>query len=219
MLARIPLAAPGEGQPHMRALLRLSALIDALTERLGSLNLIIVLVTIAIGALNLISRYIGSYLGLKLTSNALLELQWYLYSVIFFLGFAYILKHGVNVRVDFLYTNWSSKTKAWVDLIGNVLFLIPFCLLGLYVAWNPVLISWGRLPSGAFGNWELSPDPEGLPRAPIKSFILVAFSLLLLQTIAQIIKYLAVVLGDQETARTAEAILEADSASSVTPQS
>jgi TRAP-type mannitol/chloroaromatic compound transport system permease small subunit len=213
MIARIPLAALGEGQPHMRTLLRLSALIDTLTERLGSLNLMIVLVTIAIGALNPISRYIGGYLGLKLTSNALLELQWYLYSVIFFLGFAYILKHGVNVRVDFLYTNWSPKTKAWVDLIGSVLFLIPFCLLGLYVTWNPVMISWGRLPNGTFGSWELSPDPEGLPRAPIKSFILVAFTLLMLQAVSQVIKYLAFLVGDRETARAAQSALERDTGS------
>lgn len=202
----------------MRALLRLSTLIDSLTERLGSLNIFIVLLTIAIGAINPISRYIGGYLGVKLTSNALLELQWYLYSIIFFLGFAYVLKHGINVRVDFLYTNWSPKAKAWVDLIGTVLFLIPFCLLGLYVTWNPVMISWGRLPNGTFGNWELSPDPEGLPRAPIKSFILVSFSLLLLQAVSQAIKYLAVIIGDRDTVEAIVSTIEADVASGATPQ-
>lgn len=202
----------------MRALLRLSTLIDSLTERLGSLNIFIVLLTIAIGAINPISRYIGGYLGVKLTSNALLELQWYLYSIIFFLGFAYVLKHGINVRVDFLYTNWSPKTRAWVDLIGTVLFLIPFCLLGLYVTWNPVLISWGRLPNGTFGNWELSPDPEGLPRAPIKSFILVSFSLLLLQAVSQAIKYLAVIIGDRDTVEAVVSTIESDVASGATPQ-
>lgn len=202
----------------MRALLRLSALIDSLIERLGSLNILIVLLTITIGAINPISRYIGGYLGVKLTSNALLELQWYLYSIIFFLGFAYVLKHGINVRVDFLYTNWSPKAKAWVDLIGTVLFLIPFCLLGLYVTWNPVLISWGRLPNGTFGNWELSPDPEGLPRAPIKSFILVSFSLLLLQAVSQAIKYLAVIIGDRDTVQAVVSTIESDVASGATPQ-
>jgi TRAP-type mannitol/chloroaromatic compound transport system permease small subunit len=202
----------------MRALLRLSAFIDALTERLGSLNILIVLLTIAIGAINPISRYIGGYLGIKLTSNAFLELQWYLYSIIFFLGFAYVLKHGINVRVDFLYANWSPKAKAWVDLIGTVFFLIPFCLLGLYVTWNPVMISWGRLPSGAFGNWELSPDPEGLPRAPIKSFILVSFSLLLLQAVSQAIKYLVVILGDRDAVQAVVSAIESDAASGATPQ-
>lgn len=202
----------------MRTLLKLSALIDSLTERLGSLNLVIVLVTITIGAFNPMSRYLGGYLGVKLTSNALLELQWYLYSLIFFLGFAYVLKHGINVRVDFLYTNWSPRTKAWVDLIGTLLFLIPFCLLGLYVTWNPVLTSWGRLPSGAFGNWELSPDPEGLPRAPIKSFILVSFTLLLLQAVSQAIKYLAVITGDRDTVQAVVSAIESDAASGATPQ-
>ncbi|MDW8326593.1 MAG: TRAP transporter small permease subunit [Anaerolineales bacterium] len=202
----------------MRTLLKLSTLIDTLTERLGSLNILLVLLTIAIGAFNPISRYVGSYLGVKLTSNAFLELQWYLYSMIFFLGFAYVLKHGINVRVDFLYTNWSPKAKAWVDLIGTVFFLIPFCLLGLYVTWNPVLISWGRLPDGTFGNWELSPDPEGLPRAPIKSFILVSFSLLLLQAISQAIKYSAIILGDRAVVQAVVSSIETDVATGATLQ-
>lgn len=194
----------------MHALLRLSHWIDSFIEWLGSLNLYVVLLTIAIGAINPISRYIGGFIGMKLTSNAFLELQWYLFSIIFFLGFAYILKHAVNVRVDFLFTNWSPKTKAWVDLIGTLICLIPFCLIGIYVTWNPVMISWGRLPNGTFGNWELSPDPEGLPRAPIKSMIIVSFLLLLLQSVSQIIKYAAIILGDRDTAREALEALKAD---------
>lgn len=194
----------------MPALLRLSQWIDAFIEKLGSLNLYIVLLTIAIGAINPISRYIGGFLGIKLTSNFLLELQWYFFSIIFFLGFAYILKHGVNVRVDFLFSNWSPKTKAWVDLIGTLVCLIPFCLIGIYVTWNPVLISWGRLPNGAFGNWELSPDPEGLPRAPIKSMIIVSFLLLFLQSISQLIKYTAIILGSREVAQKVAETLATD---------
>jgi TRAP-type mannitol/chloroaromatic compound transport system permease small subunit len=71
-------------------------------------------------------------------------------------------------------------------------------VIGLWVTVNPVLVSWGRLPDGSFGTWEISPDPGGLPRAPIKSFILVAFFTLLLQAIAQAFKYLAVITGHQE---------------------
>ncbi len=79
--------------------------------------------------------------------------------------------------------------------------------MGIYVTISPVLYSWGRLPDGSWGTWEISPDPNGLPRAPIKTMIIVAFVTLLLQAIAQLIKYIAVLSGhttimtevDQET--------------------
>ena len=116
------------------------------------------------GFYNVLARYIGRYIGVHLASNFYIEAQWYLYSLVFFLGFAYILKHDINVRVDFLYTHWSNKTKTWVNLLGTLIFLIPFCIMGIYVTYNPVLSSWGRLPSGLWGAWEMSPDPDGLPR-------------------------------------------------------
>jgi TRAP-type mannitol/chloroaromatic compound transport system permease small subunit len=154
------------------------------------------MLTIAIGFYNVIARYLGRFIGVKLTSNLFIELQWYLFSLTFLLGFSYVLKHGLNVRVDFLYTNWSAKTKAWVDLIGHTLFLTIFCIIGLYVTTHPVLQSWGQLPDGTFGTWELSPDPDGLPRAPIKSIMLVAFGMLFLQTISEIIKNIAIIKGE-----------------------
>lgn len=186
---------------QVRFLLKISAAIDALTEKLGKLADWIVLLTVAVGFYNVAARYLGRLIGVKLSSNALIELQWYLFSLIFFFGFAYILKHNANVRVDFLYSNWSERKRAWIDLIGTVLFLIPFCVLGLWVTFNPVLLSWGRLPDGSWGQWEMSSDADGLPRAPIKTMILVSFTLLLLQAISQTIKYLAIVLGYQNVAR------------------
>lgn len=179
----------------MRGLLKVAGFIDGITERIGGLANWIVIITIVVGFYNVVARYVGRYVGVRLSSNVFIELQWYLFSLIFFLGFAYILKHGVNVRVDFLYTNWSEKRQAWVDFLGTLLFLIPLCLIGIYVTYNPVMSSWGRLPNGNWGTWEVSPDPEGLPRAPIKTMIIVAFVLLLLQSIAQAIKHLAVILG------------------------
>jgi TRAP-type mannitol/chloroaromatic compound transport system permease small subunit len=178
----------------MRAWLRMAHAIDALTEWLGNTSAALVLVTIAVGFYNVVARYMGRYIGVNLSSNFYIEAQWYLYSLIFFLGFAYILKHDINVRVDFLYVHWSDKTKAWVNLVGT------FCLMGIWVTFNPVLASWGRLPSGAWGPWEISPDPDGLPRAPLKSMIIVAFLTLLLQAVAQIIKYIAVIGGHTEVA-------------------
>ena len=182
----------------MRSLLRVAHAIDALTERLGWLSTLLVLVTIAVGFYNVLARYVGRYIGVTLASNFYIEAQWYLYSLVFFLGFAYILKHDVNVRVDFLYTNWSAKTQAWVNLLGTLFFLIPFCILGIWVTYNPVMSSWGRLPDGSWGMWEMSPDPSGLPRAPLKSMIIVAFVTVLLQAVAQVIKYIAVVRGRDE---------------------
>ena len=182
----------------MNFFLKISHAIDALTEWAGGIANIIVLITIAIGFYNVFVRYIGRFIGVQLSSNVYIELQWYLYSMIFFLGFAYILKHGVNVRVDFLYANWSEKTQAWIDLIGTVLVLIPFCIIGIYATFGPVMTSWGRLPNGNWGTWEMSPDPNGLPRAPIKTMIIVAFVLLLLQSISQIIKYIAILTGHKE---------------------
>lgn len=186
----------------MKALLRISRSIDTLIEFIGNLMPYLVLLMIGTGFYNVVARYLGRYLGIRLTNNAAIEIQWYLYSILFFLGFAYILKHNLNVRVDFLYAQWTPRRRAIIDLIGTLIFLIPFCILGIYVTINPVLFSWGRLPNGSWGAWEVSPDPAGLPRAPIKSMIIVAFSLLLIQAVSQIIKYIAVLNG---TLRGAEA--------------
>jgi TRAP-type mannitol/chloroaromatic compound transport system permease small subunit len=87
-----------------------------------------------------------------------------------------------------------------VDFLGTLLFLIPFCLIGIWVTFNPVLESWGRLPDGSWGNWEISADANGLPRAPIKTMIPIGLLLLLLQSISQAIKYLAVLLGYHQVA-------------------
>lgn len=182
----------------MRAWLRIAHAIDKLTEWLGHFATVLVIITIAVGFYNVVARYVGRYIGVNLASNFYIELQWYLYSLIFFLGFAYILKHDINVRVDFLYTHWSPKTKAWINLLGTLLFLIPFCIMGIWVSINPVLTSWGRLPNGTWGTWEMSPDPDGLPRAPLKSMIIVAFATLLLQAVAQLIKYIAILRGREE---------------------
>jgi TRAP-type mannitol/chloroaromatic compound transport system permease small subunit len=192
----------------IRALLKFSRAIDKITETIGSLTGWMVILTIAVGFYNVFARYLGRLIGVQLSSNALIELQWYLFSLMFFLGFAYILKHGANVRVDFLYANWTAKQQALVDFIGTILFTIPFCILGIWVTFNPVLQSWGLLPDGSWGNWEMSPDADGLPRAPIKTMIIVAFVTLLLQSIAQTIKYLAVYKGYPHAAESIQEDIE-----------
>lgn len=174
----------------MRGLLKVSHLIDNLSEFLGKIAIYLTLLLVVIGFYNVAARYIGRFIGQNLSSNRFIETQWYIFSIIFFLMFAYNLKHDVNVRVDFLYAKWSPRRKAWVDLIGTLLVLIPFCIMAIWVTINPVIFSWTL--------WEMSPDPGGLPRAPIKSFIIVAFGVLLLQAVAQAIKYAAVLTGHSE---------------------
>ncbi len=186
----------------MAALLRLAHAIDALTEWVGKGANWAVLATVVVGFVNVAGRYLGRYLGIPIASNLFFEAQWYLFSVTFFLGFAYILKHGVNVRVDFLYAKWPDTRKALVDLIGTLIVLIPFCVIGILVTIGPVRTSWGVLPSGVWdlGAMEMSSDPNGLPRAPIKTMILVAFATLLLQAVAQCIKYIAILRGQHQVA-------------------
>lgn len=190
----------------MRFLLKIAQVIEKLSENGGRIATMLVLITVAIGFYNVVARYVGRYIGVTLSSNIFIEIQWYLFSLVFFLGFAYALKHNVNVRVDFYFSRFTAKRKAWIDFIGHLLFLVPFCLIGIYVTYAPVLSSWGQLPNGTFGPWEMSPDPNGLPRAPIKSMIIVAFVLLLLQTIAEIIKKYAIIRGDTAV----QAAVEAD---------
>lgn len=167
-----------------------------MSEAMGTISMYIVLLTFFVGFLNVVLRYVGQYIGQRLTSNVFIELQWYLYSLIFFFGFAYILKNGINVRVDFWFANQSRKRQAWIDFIGHLIALIPFCLIGIWATWEPILTSWGLRPDGTWGMWEMSPDPSGLPRAPIKSMVLVAFVTLLLQALAEMVK-LTAVLRDQ----------------------
>ncbi|PSB00421.1 C4-dicarboxylate ABC transporter substrate-binding protein [Merismopedia glauca CCAP 1448/3] len=184
----------------MRSLLKVSSAIDFFTEQLGWLINWLVLLTVGVGFYNVMVRFVGRYLGVQLSSNALNELQWYLFSLVFLLGFPYILKHGENVRVDFFYAHFTEKQRAIVDFWGTVLFLIPFCAIGIWVTLNPVLQSWGYQPDGTWGTWEISPDAQGLPRAPIKTMIPIGLLLLLIQSISQGIKYLAVLLGYKQVA-------------------
>lgn len=171
-----------------------------MSEFLGKISIYLILVLVAVGFYNVAVRYTGRFIGQNLSSNRLIEVQWYIYSVLFFLIFAYNIKHDVNVRVDILYAKWSAKRKAWIDLLGTLLFVVPLAIIGIWMTITPVLQSWGQLPNGTFGPWEMSPDPDGLPRAPIKSFIIVAFALVLLQAFAQIIKYAAIITGHREVA-------------------
>lgn len=195
--------APG----WLRPLLAYQRAMDTVAQFVGSVAKYLVIAVVLIGFVNAVLRYVGRFSGQQLTSNRYIELQWYLYAAVFLLGFAYILRNGVNVRVDFWYAERSSRTKAWVDLVGHLVALIPFCVLALTVTWGPILTSWGARPDGSFRTarvweiWERSPDPGGLPRAPVKSILWIGFALLLLQALAELVKLIAELTGNARHSR------------------
>lgn len=174
----------------MPKLLKIARAIDRLNEWVGKLTYGLVFLMVLVGVWNVVGRYAGRLIGQNLTSNALIEIQWYLFDLVFLLGAAYALKHNEHVRVDILYKNCSPRRQAWIDFIGTLLFLIPFCGLLIYFSWGNVVDSWQR--------WEVSPDPGGLPRYPIKSFIIVSLVLLVLQGISEAIKKWFVISSNNE---------------------
>ncbi|MGK7900041.1 MAG: TRAP transporter small permease subunit [Hormoscilla sp.] len=171
----------------MQKLLRLSKIIDRINQSIGQLTLWLVLIMIIVGVWNVIGRYLGNAIGQNLSSNSLIETQWYLFDIIFLVSAAYALKHNEHVRVDLFYSGWPPKRKALVNFIGTLLFLIPFSILVIYFSWQAVYYSWKIL--------EASPDPGGLPRYPIKTMIPIAFALLILQGISEAIKNFAIFTG------------------------
>lgn len=171
---------------------RVASSIDLFNERVGKVVYWLTLIMVTIGAYNAIARYFDRYTGWGLSSNTYIELQWYLFSLVFLLGAAYTLKHNSHVRVDVLYGRLSRKKKAWVNLFGTVLFLFPFCILMIIVSWPSVQNSWAVM--------EMSPDPGGLPRYPIKTMIPIAFILLILQGISMLFNQIVILQEDSTAA-------------------
>lgn len=161
-------------------MLRFAHTIDRINAAIGRAACVLLIALVGLGAGTAILRYIGRLLGVSLTSNSFLEGQWYLFSAVFLLAAAWALREGSHVRVDVLYGRLGPRGQAWTDLLGSVLFLIPFCLLMLWATTPSVLDSWAVR--------EVSPDPGGLARYPIKALVPVAFTLLFLQGIAEAIK-------------------------------
>ena len=171
----------------MGQLLTISTAIDALNRRVGRAVAWLTAAMVAIGAYNAIARYLERDVGIQLSSNGLLELQWYLFSVVFLLGAPYALRRGAHVRVDVIYGGHSRRAKAWIDFSGALLFLIPFCAFAVYLCWGFVTDSWAKR--------EMSPDPGGLPRWILKPAVPIAFALLALQGISETIKRGAILWG------------------------
>lgn len=164
----------------MSKLSKIARAIDLINEWIGRISYWLVLLMVAVGAWNVVGRYLGRIIGINLTSNSFIEIQWYLFDLVFLFGAAYALKYNEHVRVDIFYKSWNRRRRAIANFIGNLIFLIPFSSLLIYYSWATVVNSW-RIR-------EMSPDPGGLPRYPIKFAIILAFSLLILQGISEAIK-------------------------------
>ena len=169
----------------MKILLGLAQLIDALNERVGRITIWLVLVATLISAGNALSRYV-----LSDSSNAWLEIQWYLFGAIFLLGAGYTLKHNGHVRIDILYGRLGKRGQAWIDLLGGLFFLLPLAILMAWLAWPIFLDSWRTM--------EHSSDSGGLLRWPVKLLLPLGFGLLALQGVAEIIKRIGVLSGRYE---------------------
>lgn len=174
----------------MAALLRVSNTIDAITAFVGRSVSWLILVAVLVSAGNAIIRKV-----FDTSSNAWLELQWYLYGAVFLLAAAYTLQRNEHVRIDIVTSGLSKRTRDWIDLLGHIFFLMPFCLLMVYLGWP---FFWN-----SFQNGEISLNAGGLVIWPAKLLIFCCFVLLTFQGISEIIKRWAVIKGiiDDPTAK------------------
>ncbi|MCW5591804.1 MAG: TRAP transporter small permease subunit [Burkholderiales bacterium] len=166
----------------MPILLKLAALIDEINGRVGRAVYWLVLVAVVVSAVNALARY-----GFNASSNAWLELQWYLFSAIFLLGAGYGLREGAHVRIDLIAGRFSHRTQAWIDVFGGVFMLLPASAIILWYGWDAFATSWHMN--------EVSTDAGGLVRWPVKLLIPAGFALLILQGVSETIKRAAFLLG------------------------
>lgn len=166
----------------MHALLKISMLVDGLNDRVGKLVRWLVLAAVLISAGNAIVRKL-----FNTSSNALLEIQWYLFAGVFMLGAGYAFLHNVHVRIDFISSKLSKRANAIIDSLGIVIFLIPLCLILINLSWPFFHNAW---VSG-----EMSSNAGGLIRWPVLALIPLGFSLLLLQGLSELIKRLSYLMG------------------------
>ena len=166
----------------MNALLKLSRLIDALTERIGKAVLWLVLIVVLVSAANAIMRYTIHY-----SSNAFLEIQWYLFGVIFLFSSGYTLLRNEHVRIDLISSKFSKRGQVWIDIFGILFFLMPMALVIMLLSW-PVFMH-------AFESQEMSNSAGGLIVWPARLMIPVGFFLLILQAISELIKRVGFLMG------------------------
>jgi TRAP-type mannitol/chloroaromatic compound transport system permease small subunit len=166
----------------VQLLLALSRLIDAINARIGQAASWLVLVVVLISAGNAVVRKL-----FNISSNGLLEIQWYLFSAIFLLAAAYTLQKNEHIRIDLLVGKLSERGQAVVDIVGTLLFLMPVCYLLISFGWPMFIDAWN--------SGEMSSDAGGLVRWPVFLLIPVGFALLMAQGLSELIKRVAFLQG------------------------
>ncbi|WP_411836653.1 TRAP transporter small permease subunit [Paracoccus sp. ME4] len=166
----------------MGGLLALSRGIDRVTSLVGRSVAWLILLAVVISAVNAVVRKLFS-----MSSNAWLEAQWYLFGAAFMLASAWTLLENEHIRIDVIYGRWSRRMQHWIDLIGTVLFLMPFTTVMLWLTW-PALM--GSIRSG-----EISMNAGGLPLWPARAILVVGFGMLFAQGLSEIVKKIAVMRG------------------------
>ncbi len=166
----------------MRAGLAFASTIDRMNEWIGKSVGWLILVAILVSAINATVRKV-----FNISSNAWLELQWYLYGAAFLGAAAYTLKQNEHIRIDIIYGLFSRRRQHWIDLLGHILFLMPFAVM--------MVIMFVPYVTRSFTSGEVSTNAGGLTLWPAKSLLLIGFALLALQGISEIIKKIAVMRG------------------------
>lgn len=179
----------------MTSLLRLSGLIDRISEIIGKFSGYLVLACCLISAGNACIRYLFNY-----SSNGWLEIQWYLFAFIVLLGASHTLRLNEHVRVDLIYGAISDRARLWVDILGLIIFLIPACLFLAWLSWPFFWLSWEQ--------GEISSNAGGLIRWPVKLIIVAGFVLLALQGVSELIKRIAGLRGNLQVDTTYEKPLQ-----------
>ncbi|WP_269933445.1 TRAP transporter small permease subunit [Aminobacter sp. HY435] len=169
----------------MAGLLALSRVIDRINEAIGKTVSWAILVAILVSAGNAVVRK-----TFNMSSNAWLELQWYLFGAAFMLAAAYTLKQNEHIRIDIVYGLFSRRVQHWIDLLGHLLFLMPFVILMIFYFVPYVGLS--------YRSGEMSASAGGLILWPAKALLLVGFIQLFFQGISEIIKKIAIMRGDME---------------------
>jgi TRAP-type mannitol/chloroaromatic compound transport system permease small subunit len=167
----------------MPLLLKISRLIDAFTTLIGKLAMWMILATTLISASNAIIRKVFGT-----SSNAWLEIQWYLFAAVFMLGSGYAFLRNSHVRIDFISSKFSARGRNWVDIGGILLFVFPLCYLLTAQGW-PLFVQ--ALESG-----EMSSNSGGLIRWPVYALIPAGFILLFMQSLSELIKRMAFLTGN-----------------------
>lgn len=181
----------------MQGLLKFSATVDGLNDRVGRAMIWLVLIVVVISSGNAVFRF-----AFNMSSNALLEIQWYLFSAIFLLSAGYVLKRNEHIRIDVLFGRYSERTQNWIDVFGFIVFLLPMGLLVTYLSWTVFTLAWH--------SGEMSSNPGGLIRWPVRLMVPVGFALLVLQGLSELIKRFAFLQGVGRNALIKEAAPSAE---------